>query len=133
MGGGKSKVAGGGGGGSFAARVNALQVPSKPATFSDSRVSPLAYDKSKLMDVAFGGWREDKNFVGLQDVKISDIISVQPYVQANKLLSFKHPIDTTSVGVLQIGDKFYLGDGNHRIVAALLSGKKKVKVRVYRE
>ena len=101
--------------------------------FSDAKVSPLAYDGSKVMKVAFGNWKTDDNFKGVQEVPVSKIVSVQPYVQSHKLLGFDGDIDTSTVSVLKIGDKFYLGDGNHRIVTAFLRGNKKVNVKVYEE
>lgn len=119
--------------GSTNSYANKIQALARGEVFSDSKTSPLNYDNSKLNEVAFRDWQTDENFVGVQSVNVSDIVTVQPNVQANKLLSFNSPVDTSTVSVLKIGDKYYLGDGNHRIVAAYLKGNEKVKVKVYEE
>ena len=78
-------------------------------------------------------WQNNDNFKGIQTININDIYTTQPYVQANKLKSFKGNIDTTNVPVLKIGNKYYVSDGNHRVVASMLKGKKSIKVKVYEQ
>ena len=130
MGRGSSKI---GGGGSFQAQVDALQAPSGTMIFPDDRLTPLPYDGSRMMEVVFGDWQKPENFVGVQSVSVDDIVATQPHVQANKLLRLgANPIDTSNVALLQIGNKYYLGDGNHRVVSAILQGKRSLNVRVYR-
>lgn len=118
---------------SYKTAVEQLITPKGELIFADSRVSPLAYDGSKLMEVNFGDWRKPENFEGVQEISVENIITTQPYVQSNKLLNFGGPIDTSEVPVLQIGNKYYVADGNHRIVSNMLAGRKRVRVSVYRK
>lgn len=118
---------------SYRTAVEQLITPKGELMFADSKVSPLAYDGSKLMEVNFGGWQKQENLVGVQEISVQDVITTQPYVQANKLLNFGGPIDTSEVPVLKIGNKYYVADGNHRIVSNVLAGRKRVRVSVYRK
>ena len=115
---------------SYEKAIDNLQTP-KESVFSDSKISPLAYDGSKLMEVNFGDWRTPENDKGIHEVNISDIVTTQPNVQSGKLKNFKGNIDTSDVALLKIDEKYYVPDGNHRIVASLLKGQKKIRVRVY--
>lgn len=118
---------------SYSNKVDALRNASN-TPFPDSKETPLEYNKNRLMEVSFGDWKDKKeNFLGVKEVDISKIVTVQPYVQANKLKKFKGSVDTSDIKLLKIGNKYYVGDGNHRIVASYLQGKKKVKVQVYKE
>lgn len=118
---------------SYKAAVEQLTTPKGELIFADSKISPLTYDGSQIMKVNFGGWQKQENLVGVQEIPVKDIVTTQPYVQSNKLLNFGGPIDTSEVPVLQIGDKYYVADGNHRVVSNVLAGKKRVRVKVYRE
>lgn len=118
---------------SYKTAVEQLTTPKGELIFADSKISPLTYDGSQIMKVNFGGWQKQENLVGVQEIPVKDIVTTQPYVQSNKLLNFGGPIDTSEVPVLQIGDKYYVADGNHRVVSNVLAGKKRVRVKVYRE
>lgn len=120
------------GGNSYIRNLESLTIPKQPATFPDSRNTPLTYDNSRLMEVNFGDWRTPDNFKGIQEIDVSNIVTTQPFVQLGKLTRFGSAIDTSDVPVLQIGDKYYVADGNHRIVSNVLSGRHKVRVSVYR-
>lgn len=111
-------------------KVDSLK-DAKNGVFEDSKETPLKYDDTYLMDVNFGNWKTEKNYKGLKEIRIDEIVTTQPFVQANKLKRFEKDVNTEDVCVLKMNDKYYLGDGNHRIVASYLKGKKTVKVRVY--
>ena len=110
-----------------------LKTPQGTMIFSDSKISPLTYDGSKVMEVNFGDWQTDNNLIGIKEIDVQDIVTTQPYVQSGKLSKFGGAIDTSDVPVLQIDDKYYVADGNHRIVSNVLAGKTKVKVKVYKK
>lgn len=130
--GGRGSAGARGGGGAYNKAIDALETPKDSMVFQDSKVSPIKYDGDKLMKVAFGNWDETSKGT-LEDVPVSSLRTVQPYVQANKLRNMPKDISTEDVHVLQIGNNYYIKDGNHRVSSKILRGKKTVRVRVYKE
>ena len=75
-----------------------------------------------------------KHLGTMEDVPISQTISIEPYLDGEHLRSLVHNKPTTDpsgvITLIKSGDKYYVQDGNHRVVAAAFRGDETINALV---
>ena len=89
--------------------------------------------KANSIDIQLSDDEREKGIVDV--INMSDISSTQPFVVTSAVKnaiekSTSHSYSSDYPVGIQVDDKVYLIDGNHRAVTALLRGAKKIKVRI---
>ena len=71
-----------------------------------------------------------KHLGTMEDVPISQTISIEPYLDGEHLRALVHNKPTTdpsgAITLIKLQDKYYIQDGNHRVVAAAFRGEKTI-------
>lgn len=79
--------------------------------------------------------RMARKFLGtMEDVPISQTISIEPYLDGEHLKALVHNKSggdpDNKITLIKLQDKYYIQDGNHRVVAAAMRGEETINALV---